>query len=58
MTVPKTALTSAARIAATTLSFSAATASGFEIGAQKPEQPSSRDAATTAASGSTTISVR
>src|SRR5205085_4562583 len=56
--VPKTALTSAARMAATTLSFSAATASGFEIEFQNPDRPSSRDAATTAASGSTTISVR
>jgi hypothetical protein len=56
--VPKTALTSAARTATITLSFSAATASGFDTADQKPDQPSSPDAATTAARGSTTISVR
>src|SRR5262245_31478896 len=58
VTVPKTAFTSAARIATITLSFSAATASGFEIAPRKPDQPSSPEAATTAASGRTTISVR
>ena len=58
MIVPKTAFTSAARIATTTLSFSAATASGFETAAQNADRRPHRDAATTAASGSTTISVR
>jgi hypothetical protein len=45
-------------MATTTLSFRAATASGFVIADQNAPIPSSRDAATTAASGRMTISER
>src|SRR5581483_1475182 len=56
--VPKTALTSATTAAITSVSFSAATPSGLETASQKPEAPSSRDAHTSAAIGSATISER
>ena len=58
MIVPKTALTSDATIATTTLSFSAATASGFETAVPEADTPSSATPPPTAASGSTTISER
>src|SRR5581483_8226066 len=58
ISVPKTALTSATTAAITSVSFSAATPSGIETASQKPDAPSSRDAHTSAAIGSATISER
>src|SRR5262245_52875469 len=56
--VPSTALTSATTSDATSVSFSAAAAPGAVTASQKPCQPSSPDAATSAAIGSTTMIVR
>src|SRR5690242_7216716 len=54
VTVPSTALTSAATTDVSTLSFSAATASGAETALHQPDQPCALEAEATAASGSAT----
>ena len=56
--VPSTALSSATTSDAPSVSFSAATACGLETASQNDCVPSLRDAQTSAASGSITISVR
>ena len=58
MIVPKTALISATIAATPSVSFSAATASGCVTASQKPWSPPARDAQTSAAIGSATITVR
>src|SRR5439155_11406312 len=56
--VPATALITATASEAPSVSFSAATASGLETAAQNPCEPSLADSQKSAASGSTTTSVR
>src|SRR3954463_7893524 len=57
MIVPMTALMSAASAATTSVSFSAATASGLEIASQKPPEPFLVDDHTSAAIGSAITTV-
>ena len=58
MIVPRTAFVRAASAEATSVSFSAATASGVETACQKPDQPCFLDCQTSAAIGSATITIR
>ena len=58
MIVPSTALTSATRSESPSVSFNAATACGLEMESQNDCAPSLRDAQTSAARGSITISAR
>jgi hypothetical protein len=58
ISVPATAFVRATRAETTSVSLSAATASGALIAAQNPDEPSAREAQTSAAIGSPTMTVR